>query len=74
MSMTRLILTDDAFHGGEPLPRVVRIDAHAPPSGGLYSFIPCVASPAVPRQERDAPAGEAPPIPISPAGISSKPT
>ncbi len=62
MSMTRLILTDDAFHGGEP----------APAPRARPSSIPCVASHAVPRREPDAPAGETPTSPISPAGISSR--
>lgn len=54
--MTRPILTDDAFHGGEPLPP---------------RFIPTVTGPTAPTADRDAPAGEAPPAhPISPAGNS----
>lgn len=62
MSMTRLILTDDAFHGGEPLPRAV----------ALYPFIPSVTAPPVPTAARDAPAGEVAPTTLSsPAGLSS---
>ena len=44
--MLRLIVTDDAFHGGEPMPdpRCVRVSAHAPARGGdLYTRIPTVA-------------------------------
>ncbi len=76
MSVAPFILTDDVFHGGEPLPNCVRISAHAPPACGLYrsiplyAFIPNVADvpPPSPR-DRDAPAGERPPaLPISPAG------
>lgn len=65
MSMTRLVLTDAAFHGGEPLPRGAR-------AGALYPFIPSVTAPPVPTAARDAPAGEVAPTTLSsPAGLSS---
>lgn len=65
-------ITDDVFHGGEPLPDCVRISAHAPVGDGLYPFIPNVAPSSSPR-DRDAPAGETPShAPISPAGKFSR--
>ena len=71
--MMRLIITDDAFHGGEaaPDPRVVRIDSHAPPHGGeLYTQIPSVTG--RPHSEiRDEAAGLPGPLP-GPAAIASR--
>ena len=56
--MNRQIISDDAFHGGEAGPLVIRIDVHAPPGGGLYHSI---TSPSglfhPPGQVRGEPAG-----------------
>lgn len=71
--MMRLILTDDAFHGGEPAPdpRMIRINSHRPPHGGeLYTKIPTVTD--RPHTAIRDEAAEPTPLPGS-AAISSKP-
>ena len=61
--MLRLVLTDDAFHGGDPAPdpRFVRIDSHVPARGAdLYTRIPTVTD-RPHANSRDEAAGSHPP-------------